>query len=68
TWLHAASFVEEIGTSLSLPWGGVLIVEATKLLYRPVGAHRALAYATPRRQTVLVPGPAGISPALRLAP
>ena len=68
TWLHAAAFVEEIGAGLSLPWGGVLIVEATKLLYRPVGARRSMAYATQRRQPVLVPEPAGVSPALRLAP
>ncbi len=59
--LHAASFVEEIGTGLSLPWGGVLIVEATKLLYRPVGARRAVAYGVPvtAGAPVLVPEPAG---------
>jgi hypothetical protein len=51
-----------------LPWGGVLIVEATKVLYRPVGARQSMAYATPPRQPVLVPEPAGVSPALRLAP
>jgi hypothetical protein len=66
--LHAAGFVEEIGGSLSLPWGGVLIVEATKLLYRPVGARRSMADVTPRRQPVLVPEPAGVSSALRPAP
>jgi SAM-dependent methyltransferase len=41
--------------SLSLPWGGVLIVEATKLLYRPVGARRS-AYAT-RANLSLCPNP-----------
>jgi SAM-dependent methyltransferase len=66
TWSHAASFVEVIGESLSLPWGGVLIVEATKLLYRPVGARLSPAYAA--RQPDLVPEPAGILPASRLAP
>jgi SAM-dependent methyltransferase len=60
TWLHAAAFVEEIGASLSLPWGGILIVEATKLLYRPIAVRNPLAYAVPRRQPVLVPDPAGV--------
>jgi SAM-dependent methyltransferase len=59
TWLHAAAFAEEVGTALSLPWGGVLIVEATKLLYLPVGARKSSAYAVPSRQPVLVPGAAG---------
>jgi SAM-dependent methyltransferase len=68
TWLHAANFVEAIGANLSLPWGGVLIVEATKLLYRPVGARRQVQYAMPSLKPVLVPESAGVSPALRLAP
>ncbi len=51
TLLHSAAFVEEIGTSLSLPWSGVLIVEATKLLYRPVGVRRAATYAVPSSAT-----------------
>ncbi|MFZ0185006.1 MAG: methyltransferase domain-containing protein [Nitrosotalea sp.] len=59
TWLHAASFVEEIGVFLSLPFGGVLIVEATKLLYRPITVRNPLAYAAPSRQPVLVPEAAG---------
>jgi hypothetical protein len=56
-----------IGGSLSLPWGGVLIVEATKVLYRPVGARRQAQYAMPSLKPVLVPESAGVSPALRLA-
>jgi SAM-dependent methyltransferase len=63
TWLHAANFVEKFGGSLSLPWGGVLIVEATKLLYRPVGARRQEQYAMPSRKPVLAPEPAGVLPA-----
>jgi hypothetical protein len=59
TWLHAAGVAEQIGTALSLPWGGVLIVEATKLLYLPAGARRSLAYAG-ARQPVLVPGGAPV--------
>jgi SAM-dependent methyltransferase len=61
TLLHAASFFEEIGTALALPWGGVLIVEATKLLYLPVGARKSLAHAVSSRP-VLVPEAAGVSP------
>jgi SAM-dependent methyltransferase len=64
TWLHAAAFVEEIGVGLSLPCGGVLIVEATKLLYRPVAVRNPLAYAEPRRQPVLLPEPAGVTPGM----
>lgn len=60
TWLHAAAISEEIGTALSLPWGGVLIVEATKLLYLPVGARKAAAHAVPSRPPVLVPEAAGV--------
>jgi SAM-dependent methyltransferase len=60
TLLHAASFFEEIGTALALPWGGVLIVEATKLLYLPVGARKA--HAVSSRAPVLVPEAAGVSP------
>ena len=59
TWLHAAGVAEQIGTALSLPWAGVLIVEATKLLYLPAGARRSLAYAR-ARQPVLVPGGAPV--------
>ncbi|WP_026606576.1 class I SAM-dependent methyltransferase [Methylocapsa acidiphila] len=44
--LHAAAMLEQVGAYLSLPGAGVLIVEATKQLYRPVGvrstAERAL--------------------------
>ena len=66
TWLHAASFIEELGVSLSLPCGGVFIVEATKLLYRPVPMRNPLASAEPQRQAVFVPTPAGVTPGVRL--
>lgn len=68
TWLHAAAFVEEIGVGLSLPCGGVLIVEATKLLYRPIAVRNPLAYGEPRRQPVLVPAPAGVTPGVASSP
>jgi SAM-dependent methyltransferase len=65
TLLHAAAFAEEIGSALSLPWGGVLMAEATKLLYLPVGSRRAAAYATVpvpagAGAAIFSPGPAGI--------
>src|SRR5450631_1000035 len=68
TWLHAAAFVEEIGVGLSLPFGGVLIVEATKLLYRPIAVRNPLTYGETRRQTVLVPTPAGVTPGVAASP
>jgi SAM-dependent methyltransferase len=65
TLLHAASLAEKIGEAVSLPWGGVLIVEAIKLLYLPVGARRIAAGATvPSASPVLVPEAAGASPAV----
>jgi len=68
TWLHAAAFVEEIGVGLSLPCGGVLVVEASKLLYRPITVRNPLAYAVPSRQPALVPEAAGVSPRLPAGP
>lgn len=61
TWLRAAAFVEDIGVGLSLPGAGVLIVEATKLLYRPILMRNPLAYAAPSPQPVLLPEAAGVS-------
>jgi SAM-dependent methyltransferase len=66
TLLHGANFAEEIGAALSLPWGGVLMVEATKLLYLPIGARRTAAYgvAVTSGSPVFVPEAAGASPAV----
>ena len=66
TLLHGANFAEQIGAALSLPWGGVLIAEATKLLYLPVGARRTAAHGVvvPSGSPVLVPEAAGASPAV----
>jgi hypothetical protein len=68
TFLHGANFVEKTGAALSLPWGGVLIVEATKLLYLPVGARKSAAFgvAVPSGTPALVPEAAGASPAALL--
>ena len=68
TWLRAAAFVEDVAVGLSLPGGGVLIVEATKLLYRPITVRNPSAYAAPSHQPVLVPEPAGVSPQLSACP
>lgn len=54
TLLHAATFVERIGARLSLPGAGILIVEATKQLYRPIGLRTTRA-ALPRLEPVLAP-------------
>src|ERR1019366_6959538 len=68
TWLRAAAFVEEIGVGLSLPFGGVLVVEATKLLYRPIAVRNPLTYGETPRQPVLVPTPAGVTPGVAASP
>jgi len=47
TWLHSANFVEQIGARLSLPGAGVLIVEAMKQLYRPIGLRRRVLTVDP---------------------
>jgi len=64
--LHGANFAEKLGAALSLPWGGVLIVEAIKLLYLPIGARRTAScgVVVPSGAPVLVPEAAGASPAV----
>ena len=59
-FLRSAALFERIGASLSLPGAGVLIVEATKQLYRPVG--RTTRQALPQLRPVLGARPAGIAP------
>ena len=39
-FLNSAPAIERIGAAMGLPFAGVLIVEATKQLYRPVGVRR----------------------------
>lgn len=55
TLLHSAAALERIGAFISLPGAGVLIVEATKLLYRPVGVRRSLRQAAPQFEPALSP-------------
>ena len=40
--LRAAPALERIGAALSLPFAGVHVIEATKLLYRPVAGRSGL--------------------------
>lgn len=60
-FLNTAVAWERIGARLSLPFSGVLVVEATKQLYRPVAVRRPSRVAEPALEPALVPGgvPAG---------
>jgi SAM-dependent methyltransferase len=60
--LRSAALVERVGTRLALPGAGILLVEATKQLYRPVGLRRTVRRALP---PVLAPQEVGATPALR---
>ncbi len=57
---RSAPAIERIGARLALPGAGVLVVEATKQLYRPVGLRRAVRRLAPSLQPVLVPARAGV--------
>lgn len=52
--VRSAPAFERVGAQLALPGAGVLVVEATKQLYRPVGLRRAIRRMAPL-QPVLVP-------------
>ena len=56
--LRSAPAFERIGAQLALPGAGVLIVEATKQLYRPVPLRRLARRMTPALHPALVPQPA----------
>jgi len=58
-FLRSAPAFERIGAQLALPGAGVLIVEATKQLYRPVGLRRLSRRMTPSLQPALVPQSVG---------
>jgi SAM-dependent methyltransferase len=53
--LRSAAAFERIGAQLVLPGAGVLIVEATKQLYRPVQLRRPARRMAPAMQPVLLP-------------
>ncbi|WP_036263514.1 class I SAM-dependent methyltransferase [Methylocapsa aurea] len=65
TPLRSALAFERIGAYFGLPGAGVLIVEATKQLYRPVGLRRMAHQAIPRFRPALEPQPIGVAPAVR---
>lgn len=61
-WLRFAPAIERISGRLSLPGAGVLVVEATKQLYRLVGARRsrrALPELAPALAPAMTPRPFG---------
>ncbi len=58
-FLRSASAFEKVGAQLALPGAGVLVVEATKQLYRPVGLRRLARRMAPALQPVLVPQSVG---------
>lgn len=58
-FLRSAPAFERIGAQLALPGAGVLVVEATKQLYRPIGLRRLTRRMAPALQPVLVPQPVG---------
>lgn len=55
TLLHSAPVIERVGAYLSLPGAGVLIVEATKQLYRPIGLRRTAQQSLPVLEPALAP-------------
>lgn len=72
-FLRAAPAFERIGARLALPGGGVLVVEATKQLYRPVAVRRLARSTAAQLHPALVPAgalPSGTpvlrTPALRM--
>jgi len=60
-FLRSAALFETIGGRLALPGAGVLIIEATKQLYRLIGARRT-AQTLQQLQPVLGARPAGVAP------
>jgi SAM-dependent methyltransferase len=54
--LRTAAAWERVGVSLSLPFAGLHIVDATKQLYRPIAARQARRVS--RASPILIPAPA----------
>jgi SAM-dependent methyltransferase len=59
TFLKSAVAWERMGTTLSLPFAGVHVIEATKTLYRPVAVRQARRVGA-RLSPVLVPAPGAV--------
>ncbi|MGP0105132.1 MAG: hypothetical protein ACLPG2_07040, partial [Rhodoblastus sp.] len=70
-WLKLAPAIERVSGKLSLPGAGVIVVEATKQLYRLVGVRRSrrgLPELAPALAPALAPGPLGLQPRRDAAP
>lgn len=61
-FLRAAPAIEAFGAQFSLPGAGVLIVEATKQLYRPVSQRRIGRHSLPMPEPAMLPTGARIKP------
>ncbi len=59
SFLRFAGMFEKIGARLALPGAGVHVIEATKQVYRLVGARKAVRHPIPRLEPGLAPTPAG---------
>ncbi|MDE2579668.1 MAG: methyltransferase domain-containing protein [Hyphomicrobiales bacterium] len=57
-FLELAPLLEKMGAQFSLPGAGVLVVEATKQLYRPVAARRRARLPLPELAPAPLPAPA----------
>ncbi len=66
SFLSLASAFERVGARLGLPGAGVHIIEATKQVYRLVGARKVSRRALPQLEPALAPTPAGRMSARRL--
>jgi len=56
-FLRSAGAWERTGATLSAPFAGVHIVEATKQVYRPIPARRMRRRLVPALKPVLAPSP-----------
>jgi SAM-dependent methyltransferase len=63
-FLRSAGAWERTGASLSAPFAGVHIVEATKQVYRPIPARRERRRLVPELEPVLAPSPGGAARAM----
>jgi hypothetical protein len=64
-FLRSAVAWERTGATLSAPFAGVHIVEATKQVYRAIPVRRERRLLVPALDPVLAPSPGGAAPALR---
>jgi SAM-dependent methyltransferase len=60
-FLRSAVAWERVGATLSAPFAGVHIVEATKQVYRAVPARRSRGRLVPALEPVLAPSPGGVA-------